>query len=278
MARLRAACRPLHAAKRAVAQDGGGEEADRVHYAEAVRVARAPLGCDASWRHTRVSVQRQPADLVAGNECHHDRPHDSSLMDWMHGTRQFVRQRQRRPQQRHTCPRIRELEEFELPYTVPRRRQVDTEEDRPDETLFDPRELRTGGADFWTERRQAVSARQVAYTFLSYGLITQSSDDHVSFEERGPGSGYYARDAAQKHILRVVAGNTAADLEREIDDMLIFVTRSHNPLVHSPKLLAEGEFAADFRKLLASRFAGETMLPQLVSEAIRASVAGFPGS
>jgi len=155
---------------------------------------------------------------------------------------------------------------------------VDADEDRPDSGLFDPRDLRTGGVDFWTERRQAVSARQVIYTYLSYGLISETSDQHVSLEDRGPGSGYFSRTRVRDHIVRVVAEHPAEVFEKDIDDMLLFVTRTHNPLLHSPRLLVEGEFASDYLALLAARLEGETRLPELVGQAIRGSVAGFPGA
>lgn len=154
---------------------------------------------------------------------------------------------------------------------------LDADEDRPDSGLFDPRELRTGGPDFWTEGRQAVSAKQVLYTFLSYGLITETSEKHVSLEDRGPGSGYYSRDRVRNHMMRVVGENEAKDHDKRVDDLLLFVTRTHNPLVHNHRLLEEDEFADDFKRLLKQRLEGETSFPALISQAIRRSVAGFPG-
>ena len=153
---------------------------------------------------------------------------------------------------------------------------VDADEQRPDAGLFDPRQLRTGD-DFWTEARQAVSARQVLYTFLSYGLITESNDKHVSLEDRGPGCGFFSRERVRRHILHVVHENAAEEHERLINDVLQFVVRTGNPFVSNPRILTDDEFGSDFEALLKQRLEGETSFPRLIADAIRRSVAGFPG-
>ena len=52
----------------------------------------------------------------------------------------------------------------------------------------------------WTEARQAVSARRVLYTFLSYGLVTEQHDGHSGLGEQGAGCGYWARPNVRDHI------------------------------------------------------------------------------
>ena len=155
---------------------------------------------------------------------------------------------------------------------------IDADEAQPDHALFEPTELATGGEDVWTEARQAVSARRVAYTFLSYGLASEQQNGHSGLADQGAGCGYYARANVRGHIERVVRENTAAAHEKDANRMLLFVNRTWNPLVEQPDLLQSGEFAAEFRRLLRQRLEGDTQLPWLCNLAIRGAVAGFPGA
>ena len=142
--------------------------------------------------------------------------------------------------------------------------------ERPDHTLFAP------DADYFSESRHAVCARRVLYSFLAYGLVTEQHDAHSSLREQGPGCAYYARPRVRDHLLRVVRDHPAAEHERFVNVMTIFVFRTWNPLVANPRLLIEGEFAAEYRQLLSARLEGTTRLPQLCGDAMRAAVAGFP--
>jgi hypothetical protein len=56
----------------------------------------------------------------------------------------------------------------------------------------------------------------------------------------------------------------------------LFVFRTWNPLVANPRLLTDGEFAADYRELLRARLEGKTLLPELCGDAMRWAVSGFP--
>jgi hypothetical protein len=141
---------------------------------------------------------------------------------------------------------------------------------RPDHALFAP------DADYFSEARHAVCARRVLYAFLAYGLVTEQHDAHSSLRQQGPGCAYYARPRVRDHLLRVVRDHPAAEHERFANVMTLFVFRTWNPLVANPKLLAEGEFADDYRQLLRARLEGTTRLPQLCGDAMRAAVAGFP--
>ncbi len=156
--------------------------------------------------------------------------------------------------------------------------QVDEDEEQPDHSLFDPTELPNGGADAWTEKRQAVSARRVAYTFLSYGLVTEQHDAHSGLAQQGPGCGYYARPRVRAHLERIVREQAAEDHERDANLLLLYAVKTWNPLVEQPDLLQNGEFATEFRALLKARLEGETQLPWLCGVALRGAVAGFPGA
>ena len=90
------------------------------------------------------------------------------------------------------------------------------------------------------------------------------------------GCASYARPRVRDHLLRVVRDHPAAEHERFVNVMTIFVFRTWNPLVANPRLLIEGEFAAEYRQLLSARLEGTTRLPQLCGDAMRAAVAGFP--
>tara|TARA_B110000444_G_scaffold207839_1_gene201983 strand:+ start:101 stop:328 length:228 start_codon:yes stop_codon:yes gene_type:complete len=71
--------------------------------------------------------------------------------------------------------------------------------------------------------------------------------------------------------------NAAEEHERLINDVLQFVVRTGNPFVSNPRILTDDEFGSDFEALLKQRLEGETSFPRLIADAIRRSVAGFPG-
>lgn len=155
---------------------------------------------------------------------------------------------------------------------------IDPDEPAPDHAVFDPTTLEKGGDDVWTERRQAVSARRVLYTFLSYGLVTEQHDAHSGLADQGAGCGYYARPRVFEHLLRIVRDNPAAQHEWEANRLLLYATGCWCPLAENANLLSVGEFAADFRALLKARVEGDTQLPWLCGLAIRDAVFGFPGA
>jgi hypothetical protein len=141
---------------------------------------------------------------------------------------------------------------------------------RPDHSLFAPDE------DYFSEARHAVCARRILYSFLAYGLITEQHDAHSNLRDQGPGCAYYALPRVRDHLLRTVRAHTAADHEQFVNVMTLFVFRTWNPLVANPRLLTDGEFAADYRELLHARLEGKTLLPELCGDAMRWAVSGFP--
>jgi len=155
---------------------------------------------------------------------------------------------------------------------------LDPDEPAPDHGLFEPTRLQNGGTDVWTEKRQAVSARRVVYTFMSYGLVTEQHDAHSALGEQGAGCAYYAHPRVREHVERIVRDQPADAHERDVNNLLLFAVKFWNPLIEHPDLLDVGEFASHFRKLFKARLAGTTELPWLCNLAIGDAVAGFPGA
>lgn len=154
---------------------------------------------------------------------------------------------------------------------------IDADDEQPDHALFEPTKLATGGDEYWTERRHAITARRVLYTFLSYGLVTENHDSHSGLSAQGPGCGYYARDNVRTHIERVAQVNVPNDAEKAVNWMLLLAVKVWNPLVEQPNLLDTHTDGAAFKALLKQRLEGRTEIPRLCGLAIRGAVAGFPG-
>tara|TARA_B110001450_G_scaffold223239_1_gene220244 strand:- start:228 stop:812 length:585 start_codon:yes stop_codon:yes gene_type:complete len=153
---------------------------------------------------------------------------------------------------------------------------IDPDEAAPDNGVFDPTELQKGSTELWSEKRQAVSARRVIYTFLSYGLLTEKHDAHSGLADQGAGCGYFARDDVRDHMERIVRSNAAAAHETDANLTMLYALKTWNPLVADRSILTTGEFAPDFSKLLKDRLAGDTQLPWLCGVVIGGVVAGFP--
>lgn len=153
---------------------------------------------------------------------------------------------------------------------------VDPYEPQPDHSTFEPRELLNGGAEVFTERRQAVTARRVVYTYLSYGLVTEQHDANSGLGQQGKGCGYYAIQRIRQHMERIVRENAPAQHERDVNWMQLFALKTWNPLLEKPNLLQDGEFATEYRQLFQRRLDGHTELPWLCGLAIRSAVGGFP--
>ena len=145
--------------------------------------------------------------------------------------------------------------------------------DAPDHALFDPAPY-----EAWSEPRQAISARRIAYSFLSIGLMTEQHDAQSPLREQGPGCAYYANDRVRNHIVRLLRDPRCDPKvhERLVNYVMLFLARRWNPLVEMNLLHDQSEFAAEYTELLKQRLAGETELPKLLGGALKAAVAGFP--
>jgi len=139
----------------------------------------------------------------------------------------------------------------------------------PDKNLYSP------VGDSFTEARQAMCARRIFYTFLSYPLVSEEHNTHSALTA---GCSYYANDRVHAHMLRIVRDETPNEHETFVDLLTLFVNRTHNPLVTKPDLLDadRSEFSNLFRGLLRARLDGDSALPSLCSSALQRVVAGFP--
>ena len=78
------------------------------------------------------------------------------------------------------------------------------------------------------------------------------------------------------HIERVAREQQPPEHEEFANLMTLLVFRTWNPVIANPKILTDGEFAADYRALFKARLEGSTALSRLRRSAMKSAVAGFP--
>ena len=123
--------------------------------------------------------------------------------------------------------------------------------DKVDHGLFQPKEPK-----FFSPGRQAAVAARIFYTFLSNPLVTQQTDSQSALDQQGKGCSYYAIPHVHKHMIDLVQEQEPLQHDAYENLLILYVFRTYNPLLQTPKLLDTHEFAEDFKALLKVRLDG----------------------
>lgn len=145
----------------------------------------------------------------------------------------------------------------------------------PDHNLYRP----TDAATFWTRARQAVVARCIVYSFLTYFIAGEGSSNGFAALDSKTGSQYYRMINDKLLSLTQQPVGALEELNsRVISDKVAPGWR--NPLCfHAVDLLGTASMnplAPRFRELLRKRLAGESMVPKAVATALRGNIFGLP--